>query len=65
MINWKNHFGYLKEYIQGKLILNPNLKQVQKFGETVGWLHNLTENYKTQYQRKHIWDLEGTKKWFY
>lgn len=65
VINWENHFGYLKEYIQGKLILNPNLKQVQKFGETVGWLHNLTENYKTQYQRKHIWDLEETKKWFY
>lgn len=65
VINWENHFGYLKECIQGKLILSPNLKQVQKFGETVGWLHNLTENYKTQYQRKHIWDLEETKKWFY
>lgn len=65
VINWENHFGYLKEYIQGKLILSPNLKQVQKFGETVGWLHNLTENYKTKHQRKHIWDLEETKKWFY
>lgn len=65
IINWQNHFGYLKEYGKGKIVLNPNLRQIQKFGKLVGWLHNLTENYKTQYQRKHIWDLEETKKWFY
>jgi len=55
VINWQNHFGYLKEHAQGKPILNPNLKQIQEFGKLVGWFHSLIENYKTQYQRKHIW----------
>lgn len=65
VINWQNHFGYLKEYAQGKPILKPNLKQIQEFGKVVGWLHSLIENYKTQHQRKHIWDLKETKKWFH
>ena len=65
VINWRNHFGYLKEYCKGKVILKPNLEQIQEFGKVVGWLHSLTENYKTRHQRKHIWDLKETKKWFY
>jgi len=64
VISWRNHFGYLKKYAEGKPILNPNLKQIKELGKMVGWLHNLTENYKTQYRRKHIWDLQETKKWF-
>ena len=64
IINWRNHFGYLKEYGKGKVSLNPNFRQIQKFGKLVGWLHSLIENYKTRHQRKHIWDLKETKKWF-
>ncbi|MBU2635111.1 phosphotransferase [Patescibacteria group bacterium] len=64
VINWQNHFGYLKEYNNGKTFLNPNLNQIQKIGELIGWFHNLTKNYKTQYQRKHIWDPKETKRWF-
>ncbi len=64
VIGWQNHFGYLKEYSKGKVILNPNLKQIQELGKIVGWLHGLTENYKTRHQRKHIWNLKETKKWF-
>ena len=64
VVAWQNHFGYLKEYSNGKTVLNPNLNQIQKIGELMGWFHNLTKNYKTQYQRKHIWDLKETKRWF-
>ena len=64
VIGWQNHFGYLKEYGKGKVVLNPNLRQIQKFGKLVGWFHSLTKNYKTWHQRKHIWDLKETKKWF-
>lgn len=64
IINWRNHFGYLKEYVQGRPILNPSFKQIQEFSKVVGWLHSLIENYKTRHQRKHISDLKETKKWF-
>lgn len=64
IISWKNHFGYLREFINAEPKLNPKPKEVEKFGELVGWFHNLVENYKTKNKRNHIWDLEETKRDF-
>jgi len=62
IISWNKHFGYLREFIKAKPKLNPTVKEVKKFGELLGQFHNLIENYKTKNKRKHIWDLEETKK---
>jgi len=64
IISWKNHFGYLREFINAKPKLNPTLDEVRQFGELLGTFHNLIDNYKTKYKRKHIWDLKETKKNF-
>ncbi len=64
IIKWKNHFGYIRKFIDGEPKLNPTLKEVEKFGELVGWFHSLTQNYKTKNKRRHIWDLQETKKTF-
>lgn len=64
IISWKNHFGYLREFVDAKPKLNPTLDEVKQFGELVGIFHNLINNYKTKYKRKHIWDLKETKKNF-
>lgn len=64
VIESKNRFGYLRKFEDGGAIFNPSLKQITKFGETLGWLHQLTEGYKTKYKRLHIFDLENAKKYF-
>lgn len=64
IISWKNHFGYLREFIDAKAKLRPSLKEIEKFGELLGEFHNLIVNYKTKHKRKHIWDLNETKKHF-
>lgn len=64
IISCKNHFGYLREFIKAKPKLNPTLKEIKQFGELLGLFHNLINNYKTKYKRKHIWDLNETKKNF-
>jgi len=64
IISYKNHFGYLREFINARPKLNPTLKEVKQFGELFGQFHNLVKNYKTRHKREHIWDLEETKKNF-
>lgn len=64
IISWKNHFGYLREFINAKPKLNPTPEEVKHFGELLGQFHNLVKDYKTKYERKHIWDLRETKKNF-
>lgn len=64
IISWKNHFGYLREFVNAKPKLNPTLEEVKQFGELLGVFHNLISGYKTKYKRKHIWDLKETKKNF-
>lgn len=64
IISWKNHFGYLRDFINGSLKLNPYPKEIKKFGELIGRFHNLVKNYKTNHKRKHIWNLQETKKIF-
>ncbi|MFA6397347.1 MAG: phosphotransferase [Candidatus Paceibacterota bacterium] len=64
IISWNGHFGYIREFIEAKEKLNPTIKEVEKFGELLGRFHKLTENYKTNYKRKHRWDLEESKKNF-
>jgi len=64
IVSYKNKFGYLREYNTGKFILNPTIKQVERFGQLVGWFHSLIKEYKTKNPRNHIWDLEETKKHF-
>lgn len=64
IISWGNHFGYLREFINAKPKLNPNLEKVKQFGELLGIFHNLIDDYKTRHKRKHVWDLRETKKNF-
>ena len=59
-----NKFGYLRYYDNGAAYTKPNLKQIEQFGALIGRFHKLTEGYKTKNKRKHIWDLENTKKYF-
>lgn len=64
IIFWENHFGYLREFVDAKSKLNPTPEEVEQFGELLGTFHNLMKDYKTKYERKHIWDLNETKKNF-
>lgn len=64
IIFWKNHFGYLKEFIGGEFKSNPTLKEIKRFGKLVGCFHKLVQNYKTKNKKEHIWGLEETKKHF-
>jgi Ser/Thr protein kinase RdoA (MazF antagonist) len=65
IISWKNHYGYLREFVDAKHKLNPSLVDIKEFGKVLGIFHNLVHNYRTKYKRKHIWDLEETKKNFH
>lgn len=64
IISWGEHNGYLREFIEAEERLSPSLEEIKKFGEAIGWLHSLTENYKTKNKREHIFDLSETKKYF-
>lgn len=64
IISWENHFGYLREYIDAKPKLKPNLIEIKQFGALLGELHNLIAHYRTKYARMHRWDLDETKKHF-
>jgi len=64
VIKSENRFGYIRKFIEGRPKLNPNLKEIEKFGEYLGWFHNLVSGYRTKNKRKHIWDLRETKKNF-
>jgi Ser/Thr protein kinase RdoA (MazF antagonist) len=64
VISWKNQHGYLREFIKAEAKMNPTFAEVEKFGKLVGWLHSLTENYKTENYREHIFDLSKTKQRF-
>lgn len=64
VVGWKGKFGYLRKYDNRKPDLKPSIAKTKKFGETIGWFHNLIHNFKTKNKRKHIFDLEETKKYF-
>lgn len=64
VISQKNHNGYLREFIAAQEKLNPSVEEVVKFGEMLGWLHSLIENYQTRSKRKHIFGLNETKQYF-
>ncbi len=64
LIFWKNHHGYIREFIKGESKINPNLREIENFGRMLGAFHILIERFKTKNKRKHIWDLEQTKKYF-
>lgn len=64
IIKWRGKFGYLRKFDDGKSILNPGITQIKKFGQTVGWLHNLSCSFKPKNKRKHIFNPEETKKYF-
>ena len=56
--------GFLREYEEGEYIQDPTLEQITTFGKTLGWFHNIIENYKTEDERKHIYDYNETLKNF-
>lgn len=64
IISWKNHFGYLRNFINGSPKLNPYPEEIRKFGELIGQFHNLVKNYKTKNKREHIWALKETEEYF-
>ncbi len=64
IVSWKKHHGYLREFSKAKEKINPDLSEVKKFGEVIGWFHFLTENYKTKNNRTNIFDLKETQKHF-
>lgn len=62
ILEYQGKFGYLRQYNEAKENLNPNLDEVEKFGEVLGWFHSLVEGYETQNNREHVFDLDETKK---
>jgi len=64
IIEYENKSGYLRKYDSGQAILEPNLKQVEEFGRTLGWFHSLIEGYRTKHKREHLWDLKATQENF-
>ena len=64
IISWGKHHGYIRKYIDANENLNPSLRDIEAFGNTMGRLHLLTENFKPKYKRSHIFDYDSTKKHF-
>ena len=64
IISLGNRHGYLRKFIEGKEKLHPMREEIKKLGKILGTFHTLTENYKTAHKRKHVWDLNQTKKYF-
>jgi len=64
IISWKNHFGYLRNFINGSPKLNPYPEEIRRFGELIGRFHNLVKNYKTKSKREHMWALKETREYF-
>lgn len=64
IISWEKHYGYLREFIDAQPKLNPTIEEIKQFGKLLGRFHGLVKNYKTKYKRKHVWDIEETKKNF-
>lgn len=64
IINWQEQYGYLREYQSGLAKLSPTLDDIKEFGQLLGWLHSLTENFSTVNKRGHIFDLAKTIKEF-
>lgn len=64
IIELDNKFGYLRKYNKATEILDPNPEHLKEFGKVLGKYHKAIEGYKTRNPRKHIWDLEETKKNF-
>jgi Ser/Thr protein kinase RdoA (MazF antagonist) len=64
IVGWKEKFGYLRKFDNGKADLKPSIAKIKKFGETIGWFHNLICNFKTKNKREHIFDLKETEKYF-
>jgi homoserine kinase type II len=61
VIEYKNKFGYLREYDLGREKIKPTIKQVNEFGRILGWYHRLIEGYQTKNKRNHFWDLKTTQ----
>lgn len=64
VISLGRRHGYLREFVDGAPQLEPNREQVTRFGETVGWLHSLTQNYHPNHRRDHVFDLAETRRHF-
>lgn len=64
IIFWRGHYGYLREFVRAREKPNPTAREVEKFGEILGWFHSLTENFRTKNPRRHIFDLAAAKKLF-
>lgn len=64
LISWKNHNGYIRKFLKGESKINPNLRDIENFGRTLGAFHILMERFKTKNKRTHVWDLKKTKKHF-
>jgi homoserine kinase type II len=64
IISWKNHHGYLRQFIIGKAKINPTVKEIKEFGALLGRFHKLIEGYKTKNKRRHAWGLSATKAHF-
>jgi homoserine kinase type II len=58
------HRGYLREFIRAEAKLAPSIKEIELFGEMLGWVHSVSQNYETKNKRKHIWNLSETQKYF-
>ena len=61
VVSWKKHYGYLREFNEGKEKVNPTLNEIEKFGEWLGSFHAATEHFKTKNKRVHRWDIQTTK----
>lgn len=64
VISLGRRHGYLREFVDGAPRPDPNRAEVARFGETVGWLHSLTANYRPRHRRDHIFDLAETRRHF-
>ncbi len=64
VVGWDGRFGYLREFVDAHAKEDPTLEELRTFGETIGWMHSLTKDFKTKHVRKHVWGLENTKAYF-
>jgi len=64
IISLKGHNGYIRRFVEDTSKENPNLNQIEEFGKALGKFHSLTENFRTNSGREHVFDLDKTREFF-
>src|SRR3989339_1134811 len=58
LVDFEGSYGFLRRFLSGEALGNPNKEQIAMAGEMLGSIHRASETYVPTYLRAHKWDLE-------